>query len=664
MTQQQRWSAGRNPRIARILVTLPVAGSLLLAAPSSVSAAPESAPAAAPADVDPRDLELTAEDAENQATLVAAEDHRLDQVRAVAAVAPLKGPQWTRPYRLDTQGGYTLVLTQRTKPYGVSDLLKLAPQTFVRKRDGSYLLTENIYLNTGAKLKLSSPGGLHLRLASNTKGFVSIVSFGGRLDLEGTPQAPMRVTSSDTRSNDPDLDVRDGRAYLRAIGGQFSMTHTRVSNLGFWSGRTGGLSLTGTDRPDTGNIKYSGEDLNQREQSAADDKAERRDEQTPRSSGVIAEPAGELSTPDGRFSVPDLSYLSAEISNSSITGNLFGMFVSGASGVNITRTRVDKSLEDGVVLHRGVTNVVVDRSVSEKNKGDGFVLSRATQQVRVTGSKALSNGGNGFTLSGRPLADGPSAAGESIASYGSNSVSHSTAVDNGRYGIEVFGGANVGVQDNKVEGGDMGIVARENASKVAITGNHLTGQARQGISVRDGVSGATVSGNLIEGTDTGVYVRDSRAEVRGNTVQDATEHGISLVGGVGKSIVTYNVVAGVGPSALDVSRARGDITLKQNQTFAWHDTSTFWIKFRHYASPMTLLWTAILLLILVSAILGARRRNRRGGIQLGAHPYADKMPLPSAPATEVAVEPGHEDDETRPGGRHRMPAMTVGRGSR
>ncbi|MFF8959998.1 right-handed parallel beta-helix repeat-containing protein [Streptomyces sp. NPDC014894] len=613
----------RRIRFTRLLTALPVATALLLAAPSSAAGL-------AAADDGGRNQELTAEDAENQSALVAAEDRRLDQVRAVTAVAPLKGPQWSRPYRLDTQGGYTLVLTARTKPYGVSDLLKLAPQTFVRKRDGSYLLTENIYLNTGAKLKLSSPGGLNLRLASNTKGFVSIVSFGGRLMLEGTPQAPMRISSSDTGSNDPDTDVRDGRAYVRAIGGQFSMTHTRVSHLGFWSGRTGGLSLTGTDRPDTGNIKYSGadQDLNQREQSAADDKAERQSEQTPRSSGVIAEPAGELTTPDGRFSIPDLSYLSAEISNSTVSGNLFGMFISGATGVNITRTRVDDSLEDGVVLHRGVTNVVVDRTVSEKNAGDGFVLSRATQQVRVTGSKALSNGGNGFTLSGRPLADGPSAAGESIASYGSNSVSHSSARDNGRYGIEIFGGVNVGVHDNEVDGGDMGIVARADASKVAITGNHLTGQARQGISVRDGVSEATVSGNLVEGADTGVYVRDSRVEVRGNTVQDGTGHGISLVGGVGKSKVTYNVVAGVGPSALDTSRARGDITLKKNQTFAWHDTSTFWIKFRHYASPMTLLWTFILLLILVSAILGARRA-RGGPAVLGVHPYADKMPLPS-----------------------------------
>ncbi|MGW1785682.1 right-handed parallel beta-helix repeat-containing protein [Streptomyces sp. NPDC002143] len=598
-----------------------------------------SAAVAPAADGDDKE-QVNATDAENETALVAAEDHRLDQVRAVAAVAPLKGGQWKAPYRLDTGSGYTLVLTQRSNAYTVSDLLELAPQTFVRERDGSYLLTENLYLNAGAKLKLSNPGGLTLRMASSNKGFVSIVSFGGRLTLEGTPQAPMRITAWDDKKNKPDTDVRDGRAYIRAIGGQFSMTYAKISDLGFWSGRTGGLSLTGTDRPDTGNIKDS--------EASSDSDAG--------SGGVVAQPSGSLATPDTRFSVPSLSYVSAEIGHSTLTGNAYGMFISGANGVSISDSTVQKSLEHGVVLHRFVTNAVVERTVSKDNGGDGFVLARATEQVRISGSTASGNGGNGFTLSGRPLASGPSASGESISSYGSNSVSDSTAKDNGHYGIEIFGGTDVGVQNNRVEGGDMGIVARKDATKVAITGNHLSGQSRQGISVRDGVTAATITGNIVESTDTGIYIRESVGEIRGNTVQDATNHGISLVGSVDKSLVSYNVISGVGPSAVDTTRAHGSITVKQNQTFAWHDTSSFWIKFRHYASPMTLLWAGMLLLILFSAVLG-RRQSRRGrrsagrGI-LGAHPYDDKKPLAGA-VREVPVrqapQPGwfaKDDEET------------------
>ncbi|MER7185822.1 right-handed parallel beta-helix repeat-containing protein [Streptomyces hyaluromycini] len=589
---------------------------------------------------------LAAEDAETQAALVADEDHRLNQVRAFTSVAPLQSTKWTVPYRLDTDNGYTLVLTQRSNAYTIADLLKLAPQTFLRRKDGSYLLTENIYLNVGAKLKLSNPGGLTLRMASNRTGFVSIVSFGGELTLQGTAQAPLTITSWDPQANKADSEVRDGRAYIRTIGGQFEMTHAKLANLGFWSGRTGGLSLTGTDRPNTGSLEDMGQVHGKTARERADQQGNQ-DDQNTSSGDVTAMPSGALTTPDARFSTGGLSYVSGSITHSTITGNAFGIFISSATGIEISDTTVADSLEDGVVMHRFVSSSLVQRTVAKDNGGDGFILSRATQQVRVSGCTAEGNGGNGYTLSGKPLADGPSASGQAVDSYGSNSVANSVAKDNGRYGVEVLGGFDVGVQNNRIEGGDMGIVARLAADKVSITGNRLTGQNRQGISVRDGVTDATVTGNIIDGPETGVYVRDSAAEIRGNTVQDATNHGVSLVGGVDGTTVSYNVIGGVGPSALDSSRSHGGASIKENQTFAWYDTSSFWVKVKHYASPMTLLWTGILLLILFSAAMGRRRRRASGRGAAIVHPYSDKAPLPAPPPDEIAVA-----------GRRREPVMS------
>lgn len=591
----------------------------------------------------------TVEDSERQAALVAEEDRRLIQVRAVTAVAPLKGVAWSKPYRLDTGSGYTLVLTQRGEQYTIADLLKLAPQTFVRQKDNSYLLTENLYLNSGAKLRLANPGGLTIRLASNGDGFVSIVSFGGGLTLAGTPQAPLKITSWDPRTSKPDTAVGDGRAYLRAIGGQFSMENAQLDALGFWSGRTGGLSLTGTDRPNTGNV-VGPTHLTKDERHDA--KAERLDEdktteQAPSAGDVLALPSGKIDTPDTRFNVPGLSYVSGKIKNTTISRNAFGLFVSSANGITISDVTVSDSLLDGVVLHRFASSAVIERTTSRHNGRDGFILSRATQQVRVSGSIAEENARNGFTLSGQPLAAGQSASGESIVSYGSNSVSNSIARNNRHYGIEVLGGLDVGLQNNQIEGGDMGIVARQGSNQVAITGNRLTGQSRHAIAVRDGVTAATVTGNVITGADTGIYVRGSVAEVRGNTIQDAGNHGVTLVGAVRGSVVSYNVIAGVGPSAVDLSRGHGKVTVKENQTFAWFDTSSFWVRFRHYASPMTLLWAGILLLILGSAILGAKRRAT--GFR---HPYADKASLPVA----VHAPPGVV--QPAPPGRASVPVMT------
>ncbi|MFC7482616.1 right-handed parallel beta-helix repeat-containing protein [Luedemannella flava] len=323
------------------------------------------------------------------------------------------------------------------------------------------------------------------------------------------------------------------------------------------------------------------------------------------------------------------------MSHVTVDGNAFGLFVSSAAGITISDSTVRNSLEDGVVLHRFASSAVVERVVSENNGGDGFVLSRATSQVQVVGCTSRNNGHNGFTLSGQPLATGPSASGESTANYGSNSVANSAALGNAHYGIEVVGGLDVGIQNNRVEGGDMGIVARQAANRVNITGNQLTGQARHGIAVRDGVTAATISGNVVTKADTAIYVRDSVVEIRGNTVQGAGNHGVLLVGEVGSSVVTFNVIGGVGPSALDQTRAHGRTTIRENQTFAWHDTSSFWIKFRHYASPMTLLWVSILLLIIFFALKRGSQALRGGhGMR---HPYADKLPLDAPPPRETTA---------------------------
>jgi nitrous oxidase accessory protein NosD len=339
--------------------------------------------------------------------------------------------------------------------------------------------------------------------------------------------------------------------------------------------------------------------------------------------------------------VPGLSYVSGRVTHSTLVGNAFGLFVSSANGITIADVTVQDSRQDGVVMHRFASSAIIERTVSRRNGGDGFVLSRATQQVRVSGSTAEGNTGNGFTLSGQPLANGPSASGESTASYGTNSVSNSVARDNGHYGIEVLGGLDVGVENNRVEGSDMGIVVRQAADRVAVTGNQIHGQRRHGIAIRDGVTAATVTGNVVDGVDIGVYVRDSVAEVRGNTISNAGNHGVTLIGRTGGSVVAYNAIAGVGPSAVDTARAASRVTLVENLTFAWYDTSSLWVTVRHYASPMTLLWATIVLLIGASALRG--RRPGAAGLAL-THPYADKRPLATPPPTELGRPAGRREE--------------------
>jgi hypothetical protein len=585
--------------------------------------------------------------ASQEAADVAAEDRRLIEIRAVAATgAASGGAEFKSPFRLATGSGYTLVLTARSAPYTVSDLLQLAPTTFVLQSDGSYLLMENLYVMRGAALALTAPGGLKLRMASNAGGYVSIVSFGGNISLTGTANARETITSWDPRTAQPDTDPTDGRAYIRAIGGTFTMSYADVTDLGFWSGRTGGIGLTGTTRPATGSTSgptaYTGlhgktakEKAKNSTGSTAGGTAKSPDNLG--TNNVTSQPGGALTSPDSQFGVQQLSYVSTQIDHDTITGNAFGMFISGATGIQITDTKVTGSLIAGVVLHRYASEGVIERVDSSNNAGDGFIISRAAQQIQISASSANYNAGNGFTVNGQPISTGPSASGEPMGAFGNNTLSNDTAQDNAHNGIEVLGGLNIALNNNSIVGNQMGIVVRRGAQKVTIAGNKLTQQNRQGISIRDGVQAVTVNNNLIDGAATGVYVRASTADIAGNTISNASIHGVTLIGADAGSLVNGNVISGVGPGAIDTHRESGRVNISGNQTGGWFNTTAMWVRIKALIRPLTVVWFCIFLLIAVASLRGRRARTggakrhqlRRARTALGAHPYADQRSLPS-----------------------------------
>jgi hypothetical protein len=569
-------------------------------------------------------------DPESEAALVASEDSRLVETRTVDSLARWSKLTLDTPYRLATGSAYTLVLTPRTDAYTIQDLLGLAPQTFVHQPNGAYLLSEHLVIQSGATLNLASAGGLRLRLASDRAGFVSIVNYGGRLNITGTAGKPVVVTSWDRSRQAPDRLTNDGRAYIRSLGGQVQISHARFSDLGFWSGRTGGLSLTGTDRPNSGALDKLGQTLRvgkraqrERDAEAAANPTEPQVGLDGRGKATLSEvlPAGDLPVPFVDVANPAYSYVSASLKHTTVQGNAYGLFVSSADGLDIRNSSFSRNLVDGIVMHRYVTNAVVQSTAADDNGGDGFVLARATTGIVLSEVEADRNTRNGVSLSGLPLANGPSATGTSVGSYGNNSVSNSRVSGNGRYGIEVVGGRNVGVQANDLSGNDMAIVVREGARGVTVVGNRVTAPVRQGISLRDGVRQAVVSGNIVSGGLTSVYVRDSEASVSRNTLADATGHAVSLVGVVRGTTLTENTISGRGPSAIDGKRAV-DLARDgwRNDLGGWRDTTPLLVTLKRLAQPLTLLWVGLAGLLVFTALRGSRDRGR-------SHPYAEKAPV-------------------------------------
>ncbi|WP_436758457.1 right-handed parallel beta-helix repeat-containing protein [Streptosporangium sp. V21-05] len=573
---------------------------------------------------------LTAGDAEAQATLVDVEDQRIIQTRAALTAMLQTGgimaAQRKQPQVFVSAHGRTLVLPARNTetPYTLKDLAGVEKGRYLRRlKDGSYLLGVQVFVADGARLQLRGP--LTLRMGSLPGSFSSIIAFGGDIEIKGTAKRPVRITSWDVRTQKPDLTTTDGRAYIRAVGGEFEMTHTQVSHLGFWSGRTGGIALTGTERPAS---VYRHRTKDQRHQ----DKQERlantkRGERGGSNFGDVETiPIG----PGTASHVLADELVSGSIKNSVITGDAYGIFVSGSNQTQIINNKIRNSLVHGVFMHRFAKNATIEATEVTGSGGDGFVLSRATEKVKVVDCLAARNKRNGFTLNGRALASGPSASGESLAVYGDSSVSNSTARDNGRYGVEVLGGSRLAVQTSEIVGGDMGIVVREGASGVQISGNRLTDQRRQAIALRDGATGAHVAGNTITGTVTGIYLRNSTGMVVGNkitTKPNPKAHGITVVGDATGSEITRNTVIGAGTSAISVARAADTVNKHNNDEDQWNDTSSFWVKAKRYVKPMNVIWAAVILLVVVSAIRSRgvlERRQRRTEIR---NPYAQQKLL-------------------------------------
>jgi hypothetical protein len=406
-------------------------------------------------------------------------------------------------------------------------------------------------------------------LSSTPDAFVSIVAIGGTLILGGDRNAPALISSFDVATGLRDVETDDGRAYIRVVGGRAVFSHARFAHLGFWSGNTGGVALTGSD----------GEDEN--------------------------------------------DTVSASIDNVTIDNDAFGLFVTHAANVTIRDSAIRNSLVDGLVLHRFVTDTTVKRTTSTENAVDGFSLGRSSVDVDFSDITASDNGRNGVSLDGQPLADGPSAIGTPVDVYGDNSVTGATLTDNKRYGIEVSGGRNITISSSTFEGNDIGIVLSHGADAVTISGATLRDQTRQGIAVRDSVENARIRDSTISGGETGIYVRNADAMVTSSRITNMSRHGVTLIGDTSGARITGNSIAGNGPAAVWMPDAGGG-TVQDNDLLGWRPAPTVESVLRSFFQPLTVVWLLLGILLIATAL------TRRGG-QYGAFrdPYAERVPLTS-----------------------------------
>jgi parallel beta-helix repeat protein len=549
-------------------------------------------------------------DPKSEALLTEAENTRLISVRSIVNQADITGASTAGPYRLVTGKTYTLVLPARAAAYTFQDLQELEPSTLVRQPDGSYLLGEDIVVDAGATLDIESDTGLVLRMSSTSDAFTSIVTLGGSLAIGGTETRPITITSWDPTTGKVDNDTTDGRSYIRVVGGNARLSYVNFNHLGFWSGVTGGVSLTGTQKADLG--------------SAIANTGTPTTSTLPKVFGTTLLPATGAGA--GTLSItPDLSgysYVSALVQNVNVSDDAFGLFVSSAEGVAVSHVNVSRSLVDGIVFHRDVTDSTITNTTSSHNAVDGVILTRATSGIELSTVTAEHNGHNGITIEGGALATGPNPTGVPVSTYGNNGVGNSNASDNGHYGIAIVGGTNMRVVGNTASNDVSGVVVSDAATGTSVRNNLIENSSKQGIALRNAGTNTLVQGNTVDGADIGIYARDAGGNIDHNTIQDVQTHAIALVGATGSSTIQKNTLQGSGYSAVDTSRTSG-ATVGVNDEQHWINTKPFNVVLGAIFQPLTIMWIAIALVIALSTVAMVGRRR------IMAHPYANMAPLSS-----------------------------------
>jgi len=592
-------------------------------------------------------------DPANEALLVQLEERRLLDIQLVASGILVPELDVTHPFRVTGSQVSTLVLPARPSPYTIQELNQLSPASIESLGNGEFVLNESLAVMTGAVLDIRARGALTLKMASGAEGYTSIVSLGGQLIVQGDPSRPAVITSWDATAETADRTTSDGRAFIRAVGGKVSITDADISDLGFWSGITGGIALTGMNEAiglglgiDSGSSEIA-EDVDDGTTTASPSKDPATDDvgagtaesvdadlakpiESSTQQGEIEAAAGDGLVPEG---------VTAWLSDVSITGNAYGVFASSTTAVEIHNSVVTNSLVDGIVFHREVERGRIENTESSNNAGDGIRLARGSSGAVLDNVVTNNNGRNGVMIDAGPLATGPSAVGLSTDMYGSHTIRLSTMKDNGSAGIRVVGGTGVLLDSNRITGSDFGIVLSEGGSGIRVESNRVEQAAKQGIALRDGVT-AEIYKNTITDTQIGVYLRESAAQITNNDIRRINGHGVTVVGASTGTTVTDNRFTGRGSSPIDVARAEGlTVDDDANTVASWQYHSLASTVVGLAQRPLTMMWLLLAALLIFTAFTGMRHRGAGFG-----SPYRDRTPLShySAGLVDPASVPGAE----------------------
>lgn len=466
---------------------------------------------------------------------VADEDARLSAVAALAPGDPALTELWNTVVLAPRGGQHTA--------YGVQDLVALGA---ARQDDTAvFTLIRNVVVRPGAELALIGHGTL--RISSAPQGAVSVVAWGGTLGFGGSEELPLVVTSWDDTTGAPDTDESDGRAYIRVRDGNLTSVRAEFRDLGYWSGRTGGLAVTGTG--------------------------------------------------DARAT--------AAVQRSTMTRLHYGLFLSDTTGVLVQDSTVEDSTLTGVEVTNGSDATTIERTTVSRSGGDGVSVSRQSTGTNIPASTVQGSTGWGIRIDGAALADGPTSGGYGLSPAKGFALTGSHVKDNRDGGVRVISTDAIEIRGAEVDETRSAVLVEGPSTGLTVADAVLTSAELRALDVSGRIADATVTGSRLSGRRIALELTGAAVIVRDNDLRVASGFAIELSEGA-RADITGNTFHGVGQDVVAVwsgSRTMQADNDQSDWTFQWA-----WVGWMN-EHPMMWMWGLVLLIPAIGLPLLWRRRR-------------------------------------------------------
>lgn len=275
----------------------------------------------------------------------------------------------------------------------------------------------------------------------------------------------------------------------------------------------------------------------------------------------------------------------ASIQGTLFTGNVFGLYVSDTSRVQVTASTFTANRDGGLFLKDSSTGSIADNTIQESGAHGIHVAGQATPDI--SGNRIRANRGRGLTIYG---AAAPT-------------VRANTIEENVLQGIGIQGTAAPQVERNIIQGNrQSGITYFDNASGTAagntvqanrtagirvtdyatptLSGNTITRNRENGIGYSEGASGTATANQISENDKPGIAAwGDARPNLAGNVVTRNKQSGVVMAersaGQVAGNEITSNSLYGLivtgaaSPSVVEntvTGNLQGGIYYKQDAT--------------------------------------------------------------------------------------------------